>query len=68
MRRGHGSRLLDDAVIRARAGGYRVLVIQGDPHAAGFYRSAGAVLVGERVSESVPGRMLPVFELHLAGR
>jgi GNAT superfamily N-acetyltransferase len=67
MRRGHGTTLLRDAVSRAREFGYRVLVIQGDPHAAGFYRAAGAHQVGSRESASIPGRMLPLFELNLVG-
>ena len=40
-------------------------MIQGDPNAADFYRAAGAVQVGERASASVPGRVLPLFELAL---
>jgi N-acetylglutamate synthase-like GNAT family acetyltransferase len=63
MRKGHGAALLRDAVARARASGWRVLVIQGDPYAAAFYRAMGARQVGSRESESIPGRMLPLFEL-----
>ena len=65
MRRGHGRALLRHAVARALKSGARVLVIQGDPHAAEFYRAAGARQVGSRESESIPGRMLPLFELNL---
>jgi GNAT superfamily N-acetyltransferase len=65
MRRGHGAALLRDAVERARASGCRVLVIEGDPNAAAFYRALGARQVGSRESGSIPGRMLPLFELNL---
>jgi predicted N-acetyltransferase YhbS len=66
MREGHGLTLLCDAISRATRLGYSTLVIQGDPHAAGFYAAAGAVQVGERPSDSIAERMLPLFELRLA--
>jgi GNAT superfamily N-acetyltransferase len=62
---GHGRTLFEDATRRARDAGYRVLVIQGDPHARAFYEAMGARAVGERESDSVPGRLLPLFELTL---
>jgi GNAT superfamily N-acetyltransferase len=65
MRRGLGTTLLRDAAARARDYAYRILVIQGDPHAAPFYRAVGARQVGSRESDSIPGRMLPLFELNL---
>jgi GNAT superfamily N-acetyltransferase len=65
MRRGFGTTLLRDAVARGRDFGHRILVIQGDPYAAPFYRAVGARQVGARESDSVPGRMLPLFELNL---
>lgn len=46
--------------------GYRVLVIQGDPHAASFYHACGAKQIGAKVSASIPGRMLPLLEIELA--
>lgn len=39
------------------------LVIQADPNAARFYEAAGAVLIGERPSDSIEGRMLPLYEI-----
>lgn len=65
LRRGHGRRLMADAIARARAGGYETLVIQGDPHAVEFYLAVGARQVGARPSDSIPGRSLPLFELTL---
>jgi GNAT superfamily N-acetyltransferase len=67
LRKGYGTALLRDAVARARQSGYRVLVIQSDPNAVAFYAAAGARRVGSRESDSVPGRILPLFELNLAG-
>lgn len=61
---GHGRALLQHA--RQYAGdvlGARVLEIAGDPNADHFYRAAGARHVGERESESIPGRFLPLYEL-----
>lgn len=39
------------------------LVIQADPNAAPFYEAAGAVLIGQEPSDSIPGRMLPLYEI-----
>jgi len=64
--RGHGRALLSHARDEARRRGYRVLVIQGDPNAARFYEACGARRVGEKGSASIPGRLLPLFELDLS--
>jgi hypothetical protein len=55
--------MIADALRRSVARGFRVLEIQGDPNAARFYERVGARRIGERESASVPGRMLPLFEL-----
>jgi predicted N-acetyltransferase YhbS len=62
---GIGACLVDDAMREARARGYQKLIIQGDPHAAGFYVAIGARQIGERESGSIPGRYLPLFELSI---
>src|SRR5690606_19543394 len=67
MRKGYGMALMCDAIDRARRLGHQTLIIQGDPHATGFYLAAGARPVGVRESDSVPGRMLPLFEVRLTG-
>ncbi|XYH99266.1 N-acetyltransferase family protein [Sorangium sp. So ce1128] len=64
--RGLGRALLAHAREEARSRGYRVLVIQSDPNAARFYETCGARHVGEKPSASIPGRLLPVFELDLS--
>jgi N-acetylglutamate synthase-like GNAT family acetyltransferase len=63
--RGIGRALIEHAKKSARQLGVRSLLIQGDPNAERFYLAAGAVQVGERESESVPGRMLPEFRIML---
>ncbi len=63
--RGFGRRLLTHAMGRASAQGVRALLIVGDPNATAFYERCGARLIGEQPSESIPGRVLPLFELSL---
>ncbi len=65
LRRGHGRELLEHAISEARRAGYKRLRIQGDPNAAPFYEACGARRIGEEPSESIPGRMLPLFEITL---
>ncbi len=62
---GIGAKLLSRALSAARGLSYRSLIIQGDPHAEGFYRAVGARRAGTRESESLPGRHLPLFEISL---
>ncbi len=64
--RGFGRELLAHATALAGRLGGRSLLIQGDPHADAFYRSAGAELIGTRPSGSIPGRELPLFRMTLA--
>lgn len=66
VRRGYGRHLLHHAIERARAMGHHTLLIVSDPHAAPFYEAAGATLVGTSPSQSIPGRLLPTFEVALA--
>lgn len=61
--RGHGRRLVSDARKYARARGVSEILIEGDPHADGFYRAVGAVRIGRRPSGSIPGRWLPLYRL-----
>jgi N-acetylglutamate synthase-like GNAT family acetyltransferase len=61
---GYGRALLDHAIAEAgRHDDIERLVIQADPHAADFYEAAGAVRIGERESGSIPGRLLPLYEI-----
>jgi len=63
LRRGCGRALLLHAREQARRLGCSAIAIQGDPHAAGFYAAVGARPIGSRESDSIPGRMLPLYEL-----
>jgi predicted N-acetyltransferase YhbS len=67
LREGAGSALLDHALEASTRAGMERMVVQADPNAAAFYERAGAVRIGERASESIPGRMLPLYEFRLGG-
>jgi GNAT superfamily N-acetyltransferase len=62
---GIGAALFAAFRAEAVADGCTRLRIGADPNALGFYERQGAVVVGERPSESVPGRRLPLLELDL---
>lgn len=63
--KGIGRRLLYRARNQvAKQGGGRLL-IQADPHAEPFYLACGATYAGSRESGSIPGRMLPLFEIRV---
>ena len=62
---GVGRHLFIAARDAAKAQGYTCLSIQSDPYAAGFYEAMGAERIGDRPSDSVPGRSLPLYELDL---
>lgn len=64
--RGYGRALMADALEQARATEHiERLIVQADPYAAGFYENAGGRLIGERPSDSIPGRMLPLYEIDI---
>lgn len=63
--KGIGKQLMDSAKTHAKALGAATMTIQGDPHALEFYRAAGASVIGEMESGSIPGRFLPLLEIPL---
>lgn len=65
---GVGRQLVEHAAALLGERGVARMIIQGDPHATGFYVSLGAQQVGARESDSIPGRHLPLFELDVANR
>jgi GNAT superfamily N-acetyltransferase len=67
MHVGIGRRLVEHAKGEARRHGYRVIVVQSDPHAEPFYVACGGRRVGTEPSRSIPGRELPLLEIDLAG-
>ncbi len=62
---GVGRALVEHAKSHARRLGAASMRIQGDPNAMAFYLAAGGIQIGERESESIPGRYLPVFKVAL---
>ncbi|NNE68411.1 MAG: GNAT family N-acetyltransferase [Pyrinomonadaceae bacterium] len=60
-----GRALFESAVETAVSGGFEEMLIVSDPNAAGFYKAAGCEQVGDEESESIPGRMLPLFRIGL---
>ena len=64
---GYGKRLWRHAEETARGLGYRLLRLQSEPHAEGFYRAMGATRVGESASTVIPERMLPLMRYALDG-
>ena len=65
MGQGIGSKLFDHALSRCRALGVRVLEIESDPNAQGFYKHMGARQVGQSASElDGQPRILPIFEIN----
>lgn len=63
--KGYGRKLITHAQEEARQLGYSKMIIQGDPNAERFYRSAGGSVVGTRKSASIPNRELPIFCINL---
>jgi N-acetylglutamate synthase-like GNAT family acetyltransferase len=62
---GIGRLLIEHAKATTSELGGEELLIQGDPNAARFYRAAGGKRIGERESDSIPGRYLPLFSIGL---
>ncbi len=63
--KGYGRKLITHAQEEARQLGYSKMIIQGDPNAERFYRSAGGSVIGTRKSSSIPNRELPMFCIDL---
>jgi GNAT superfamily N-acetyltransferase len=62
--RGLGTKLFRHACALAQELGFHRLIIQSDPHAAGFYEAMGAHPEGE-IPSSIPGRHIPLFTVEL---
>ena len=63
--KGYGRKLIMHAQEEALHLGYSKMIIQGDPNAERFYRSAGGSVVGTKKSASIPDRELPIFCINL---
>ena len=67
IRQGIGKLLWDHALAHARTAGYRAVTLESDPNAEAFYRKQGAVETGRRESALMPGRVLTLMTIELAG-
>ncbi len=63
--KGYGRELMMHVQEEARHLGYSKMIIEGDPNAERFYRSAGGSVVSTRKSASIPNRELPIFCINL---
>ncbi|MEL6221963.1 MAG: GNAT family N-acetyltransferase [Cyanobacteria bacterium J06627_8] len=63
--RGYGRLLVEHAKRTVIALGGVELMIQSDPNAADFYTRVGGQRIGERESDSIAGRYLPLFSIKL---
>jgi len=64
--RGYGRALMEHALDECgHTEHIERLVIQADPNAASFYESAGGRKIGERPSDSIAGRMLPLYDIEI---
>ncbi len=68
MGQGVGGALMRHAVQRSAALGKTALVLHSEPFAEPFYRHHGARVCGQVPSESIPGRVLPLMRVDLAGQ
>lgn len=59
---GIGHRLMLDMLDHARRHGVHRVTVEADPNAADFYEREGFSLCGETLSDSVPGRKLPLMQ------
>ncbi len=65
-RQGVGKALWRVVLIAAREQKLQRLHLDADPAAVPFYEAMGFTTVGQKPSGSVPGRFLPLMELHLS--
>jgi ribosomal protein S18 acetylase RimI-like enzyme len=66
MGKGVGKRLFLHATELARQRGYKILRLEADPNAVGFYEKMGMHQIGERHSEiEAQPRSLPIMEIDL---
>jgi len=63
--KGYGKALMNHAKIQAKVFGAKELFVQSDPNAETFYLAMGGIKDGEKESQSIPGRMLPLLRFRL---
>lgn len=61
--KGIGRRLMKHAKQIAQQMGCKIMTIQSEPNAEAFYQAAGGKTVGQKASDSIAGRYLPMLEI-----
>ena len=64
---GVGHALWRQAMVAARTAGFERITLEADPGAEPFYLAMGARRCGSVPSGSIPGRVLPLLEVPIAG-
>jgi GNAT superfamily N-acetyltransferase len=64
---GVGRALWRQAMVTARTVGFERITLEADPGAEPFYLAMGARRCGSVASGSIPGRVLPLLEVPIAG-
>lgn len=65
MEKGIGRALFHRALRRGRSPGAKILEVESDPHAPGFYEKMGMHQAGKRLPDVDDQRALPVMEMKL---
>lgn len=63
--KGYGKALMNHAKIQAKVFGATEIIVQSDPFAEDFYLAMGGTRIGEKESDSIPERFLPLLRFEL---
>ncbi len=64
IRKGYGSLLMNDFILKAQKIGRERVILDADPNAERFYKSLGFVKIGQ-IETSIKDRFLPIMEMKL---
>ncbi|MCY0970170.1 GNAT family N-acetyltransferase [Chryseobacterium wangxinyae] len=64
IRKGYGSLLMNDFILKVQKIGRERVILDADPNAERFYKSLGFVKIGQ-IETSIKDRFLPVMEMKL---
>ncbi|MCY0977368.1 GNAT family N-acetyltransferase [Chryseobacterium wangxinyae] len=64
IRKGYGSLLMNDFILKVQKIGRERVILDADPNAERFYKSLGFVKIGQ-IETSIKDRFLPIMEMKL---